>query len=373
MIQNASRLLVAKGALLWALLVSPIAAFADVEEARVAKATVAMPQLLAPFDSELDKITKGISAAELEQVAIAGWQAGKQVAQSQGDDRGLYWFRLAAKQRIRQLPLTEAEKAPMLQRFEHLSRGIEQVDFTNADKRILLTGFDPFFLDRNIKQSNPSGLAALQLDGAEWQTATGKVRIETVLIPVRFVDFDQGMIEQLVQPYLQDNSIDMLVTVSMGRDHFDLERFPGKRRSSVAPDNLNVYTGANDSQPLIPPLHHGPLLGPEFVEFSLPVKVMQQAAGDFQINDNREVETLIGTFAAISLEQLREHIAVQGGGGGYLSNEISYRTIRMRDMFNADMPVGHIHTPRVSGYDKTKEQAIVEQITEMLRHAAVEL
>lgn len=357
-------------ALLASVLLLPSLTWADVEEGRVDRAIAAMPDVLAPFQAELGKIESGVSAEQLDEIATAGWNISKQVAKLKHDDRPLYWFRLAAKQRIRQLPLPQADKAPLLQRFERLTRGIEQVAFPDSGKRILLTGFDPFFLDRNIEQSNPSGLAALLLDGVSLNGAT---HIETVLIPVRFADFDDGMIEDLVQPYLQRGDIDMLVTVSMGREHFDLERFPGKRRSAAAPDNLNVYTGANSQQPLIPPLHQGPLKGPEFVEFSLPVAAMQKAAGPYQINDNREVETLTGTFDALSLAQLTEHVAVKGGGGGYLSNEISYRTVRMRDMFNADIAVGHIHTPRISGYDAEQEQAIVAQVRAMLELAAAEL
>ncbi|MBW8189911.1 hypothetical protein K0504_02590 [Neiella marina] len=348
-------------------------ALADVEEGRVDRAVAAMPTVLAPFSAQLSQIKAGISDEELIQIAAAGWEIGKQVALQQADDRPLYWFRLAAKQKIRQLPLAEPDKNVLLDQFEQVSRGIEQVQISDVGKRVLLTGFDPFFLDRNIAQSNPSGLAALQLDGKQLVTPNGVLHIETVLIPVRFADFDQGMIETLVQPYLQQRRIDMLVTVSMGRKDFDLERFPGKRRSAKAPDNLNVFTGASNDTPLLPPLHHGAMVGPEFVEFSLPVAAMQQAQGPYQINDNREVETLSGTFDASSLAQLSEHVAVQGGGGGYLSNEISYRTVRMRDLFNANIAVGHIHTPRIAGYDKQQEQAIVDQITAMLEKAATEL
>ena len=37
----------------------------------------------------------------------------------------------------------------------------------------------------------------------------------------------------------------------MGRDHFDLERFPGRRRSSEAPDNAGVLTGASAAEALV--------------------------------------------------------------------------------------------------------------------------
>lgn len=352
------------------LLLISFCSFSDVEEARLDKAQAAMPNLLNPFSELLNQIKAGVTAAQLESIAQQGFKAGKQVALKQADDRPLYWFRLAAKAKIRQLPIVASEKESLLQRFERTSRGIEEVSFGATPKRILVTGFDPFFLDRHVNQSNPSGLAALQLDGKVLKLNDGNARIEAVLIPVRFVDFDEGMIEALVQPYLRANSIDMLVTISMGRTDFDLERFPGLRRSAKAPDNLNVYTGASAQNPLVPPLHQGPLYGPEFVEFSLPVKAMQKAQGPFKIIDNPAIETLEGKQSATSLGSLAGQTSVQGSGGGYLSNEISYRTIRLRNMFNSKLPVGHIHTPRVKAYDKEEEQQIVKQIEAMLLQAA---
>ena len=40
-------------------------------------------------------------------------------------------------------------------------------------KRVLVTGFDPFTLDRDIRISNPSGATALALDGTVIETADG--------------------------------------------------------------------------------------------------------------------------------------------------------------------------------------------------------
>ncbi len=56
-------------------------------------------------------------------------------------------------------------------------------------KRILLTGFDPFTLDRDIRISNPSGATALALDGTVIETADGPARVETAVFPVRWQDF----------------------------------------------------------------------------------------------------------------------------------------------------------------------------------------
>ena len=36
--------------------------------------------------------------------------------------------------------------------------------------------------------------------------------------------------------------------------------------------------------------------------------------------------------------------------GGYLSNDVSYRTVRLVRALGSNVRVGHIHTPRISGF-----------------------
>lgn len=342
---------------------------AEVEEARLPKAEAAMPGLLTPFAPLLAKLDANSDLDQVAQVAAQGFALGKALARERLDDRPLYWFRLAGKAKLRALALPQAQKDALLRRFERVSRGIEDIHFSGPEKRILLTGFDPFFLDRHIDQSNPSGLAALLLDGQLIEQDGIKARVETVLVPVRFADFDEGLIERLLLPFYTQNSADMVVTVSMGRSDFDLERYPGKRRSAEAPDNLNVMTGATSVLPKLPLLYGKPLSGPEFVSFSLPVDAIEGAPGPFKINDNRLVATLGGEKEALHLKEIQDEVSVRGSGGGYLSNEISYRAIRLRNIVGSPIPVGHVHTPRIEAYDKAKEKAIVEQLKTMLGRA----
>lgn len=107
--------------------------------------------------------------------------------------------------------------------------------------------------------------------------------------------------------------------------------------------------------------------GPEFVEFSLPTNAMLRATGDWPVVDNRQVRTLErGWFAAIDINELADQTAVSGSGGGYLSNEISYRSIALHRRLQADFPIGHIHTPRVVGFNEAYERRIVAQIRRLL-------
>jgi pyrrolidone-carboxylate peptidase len=367
-----------------------------IEEMRLANALVAMPTIKEYFNwSKFKDQWPHITDYSVAQRAMARlgdeiWQHNKVQVQSGKivDDRPLYWNRLAIKHFIKQSPsvFLESQLNALLEVFENSSRGYSDLGFSRqTNKKILLTGFDPFLLDRNLEQSNPSGLNALLLDGKviRYQTSiNGKLKtitaeINTAMIPVRFEDFDQGEIESLLAPFYATNSVDMIATVSMGRRNFDLEHFPGLRRSSKAPDNLNVYTGATLNNPVIPLLTNKPLASVEFVEYSLPFQAMMQAKGDFKVKDNRGVTIFTSGKAndiiAVNLAELSDKVSVQGGGGGYLSNEISYRSIRLRNILKSTIATGHIHTPSIKDFDRLTNKKITEQIEAMLILALPEI
>ncbi|WOT05596.1 hypothetical protein [Shewanella youngdeokensis] len=360
----------------------------DVEEARLPTAIEAMPNVVNRYQPLIADVSKQYAQQSDElnitqMIAAQGlrlWQrAVNDVQTGHIDDRALYWSRLAIRDVLKtQQPnfnMSAWQRDVLITAIEKNSRGLSDVKFNDdAHIKILLTGFDPFFLDRHIDQSNPSGLVALALDGYRFKVNGKQVQIETAMIPVRFADFDNGLIESLLTPIYRDNSADMIFTVSMGRDQFDIERFPGRNRSAAAPDNLNVLTGANKQAPIAPLFNGSALKGPEFVEFSLPIAAMQTAKGPWQINDNHTVSTLAkGEFQATSLSQLQNATSVEGSGGGYLSNEISYRAILLQNNFNSRIPVGHIHTPRIAAYNEQVERDIVEQVKAMVKKAAATL
>ncbi|WP_420833536.1 hypothetical protein [Shewanella pneumatophori] len=371
-----------------ATMLQPAWAQLDVEESRLPTAKQAIPEVVdryQVFVSQLsDKYSRHSDELKITQmVANQGlrlWQqAVRDVQSGHPDDRSLYWSRLAIREKLKtQQPnfaLAAWQRDILVDAVEKSSRGFSDIDFkVDNDIKILLTGFDPFFLDKNIDQSNPSGLTALALDGYRFKVNGKQVQIETVMIPVRFADFDEGMIESLLTPIYRDNSVDMIFTVSMGRENFDIERFPGLNRSAAAPDNLNVLTGANKQVPIAPPFNGSQLTGPEFVEFSLPINAMQSVQGPWKVIDNHTVSTLEqGEFKAKSLAQLANATSVEGSGGGYLSNEISYRAILLKNQFNSSIPVGHIHTPRIAAYDAKIETDIVNQVRDMVKAAAATL
>ena len=329
----------------------------DVEESRLALAEVELHGLLK--HGEWYSAISGVGDASITGRAL--WQ--DESNPDQMDDRRLYWRRLALKRTMRAAGWTDED----LKAFEYASRGLQDLEFDPvADYRIVVTGFDPFHLDTDISQSNPSGVAALQLNGRMIELGDGLAEIKTIIVPVRFEDFDQGLIEDFFGPLLRQDKLDMIVTVSMGRDAFDLERFPGRRRSVETYDNRRRHGGGTAVSPFVPES----LPGPEFVEFSLPVSAIQSAVGQFAVNDNTGVATLEkGAFEAMDLEALRDQTAVLGSGGGFLSNEISYRLVRLVQEIGKSVPVGHIHTPKLKGYDVNLIRPITMQAVSMIEAA----
>ncbi|GLR14888.1 hypothetical protein GCM10007907_36780 [Chitinimonas prasina] len=377
-----------------------------VEEARLQQVATRLPALNTAFAG----LTRDFahdwanSRDALEATRVAReygrklWLGAKARLHEQGDfdDRPLYWARLALTSIIRDnkpaFPLFEADRAAAIAALEQSSRGMDEIryDPDRKIKRILLTGFDPFALERNLDQSNPSGVTALLLDGEEIVVNGERARVEVAVFPVRYADFDAGMVEDFLTPWMAgpralatwqaaagklpagvEPQVDMVVTVSMGREQFDLERYPGLRRSAKATDNLAALSGGSRTAPVIPLLHGLPLVGPEFVEFSLPVAAMQTANGPYKVQDNRWVRVMPDTrMAAGGLAALHGKTAVEGGGGGYLSNEISYRSVRLRNQLGlAQLPVGHIHTPSIQAFEPAKTADITKQVREMLKAA----
>lgn len=98
-----------------------------------------------------------------------------------GDDRPLYWARLALSRELRtwepRFGLDDEQRKALHTALETSSRGQADIHYPgHRVKRVLVTGFDPFTLDRDARIGNPSGASALALDGTLVQTAEGPTR-----------------------------------------------------------------------------------------------------------------------------------------------------------------------------------------------------
>ncbi|MEU0966997.1 pyroglutamyl peptidase [Streptomyces sp. NPDC005917] len=266
---------------------------------------------------------------------------------SQDDDRPLYWARLGMTREVRTwepgFGVSARQRADLLDALERTSRGQTDIRYPGAHlRRILVTGFDPFTLDRDIRISNPSGASALALDGTVVQTGEGPARVETAVFPVRWDDFAQGAVERALRPYLP--KVDLFTTVSQGRvGRFDVERTNGAWRGGF-PDNANV--SRTETVPVGDPASQ-----PQWTTTTLPYAAIVAAkTGRFPVYDHTEVTEIPaggGNPVVRADGPTAGSTARAGGGGNYLSNEIAYRATLLRDRLGLHdtLPGGHVHTP----------------------------
>lgn len=349
----------------------------DSEEARLLGARREIPELATKYDPSLGKLYDSLRSSP-STASETAQQFGRELIrqafeQSTGidsivDDRPLYWSRLMGLVVIRHtlttcLKLDKNLTDNVCAHYERESRLLTlhpTRDNEPAKKSILLSCFDPFNLDTNLAQTNPSAVIALTL-------AREKIcghNVEVAVFPVRFEDFDGWVVENTFTPLFRTQPR-LVLTMSMGRDQFDLERFPGRRRSSTAPDNRNKFGRVdNESVPSTD--------GPEFLEFTLPAVAMSAVQGHWSVVDNRRVQTVeSGKLDADSLDRLAKETAIAGSGGGFLSNEISYRSRLLHVRLGEEFPLGHLHVPRISAFDSETLSNMTSQ-TRSLIVAALE-
>ncbi|MFI7293520.1 pyroglutamyl peptidase [Streptomyces sp. NPDC050121] len=340
-----------------------------VEEQRLDRA---VPQEIlerSGFDTVAPGFTRALDAAHsyaearrvVARQGAALWRRAVDRAQGRGpddgdlsrdDDRPLYWARLGMTREVRtwepKFVLTAAQRVALLGRLEQTSRGQTDIRYPAPQqhgkglKRVLVTGFDPFTLDRDIRISNPSGATALALDGTVIRTADGPARVETAVFPVRWQDFAEGTVERALRPHLPQ--VDLFTTVSQGRvGRFDVERTNGAWRGGFA-DNDAI--GRTETIPVADPASQ-----PQWTTTTLPYTAIVAAdTGRFPVYDNTSVTEIPagGTAPVVRPDgPTAGSTARAGGGGDYLSNEIAYRATLLRDRLGLHdrLPGGHVHTP----------------------------
>ncbi|MEU6222984.1 pyroglutamyl peptidase [Streptomyces sp. NPDC047042] len=346
---------------------TPAASAPTVEEQRLDRAAPQEILRRSGFDAVAPEFARALgkarSYARARAVVVgqgaALWQRAVDRAQGRGpaggdlsrdDDRPLYWARLGMTRELRgwepSFGVSDVQRAALLGELERNSRGQTAIRYPcgggGALKRVLVTGFDPFTLDRDVRISNPSGATALTLDGTVIQTAEGPARVETAVFPVRWQDFTEGTVERTLRPVLP--KVDLFATVSQGRvGRFDMERTNGAWRGGFA-DNENI--GVTGTIPVTDPASQ-----PQWTSTTLPYKAIVAAnTGRFPVYDNRAVTEIPagGTTPVVRADgPTAGSTARAGGGGDYLSNEIAYRATLLRDRLGLGdtLPGGHVHTP----------------------------
>ncbi len=371
-----------------------------VEEARLDKAVPQEILRRSGFGTVAARFANGLSGARSYRQAekavarhgAALWDRAVDRAQGRGpaqeadlsrdDDRPLYWARLGMTRELRQwqpdFGLSDAQRAGLLDRLERSSRGQDSMNLPAGKgfQRIVMTGFDPFTLDRDIRISNPSGATALALDGTWIRTAKGPARIETAVFPVRWQDFADGTVERTLRSKLPQ--ADVFTTVSQGRvGRIDIERTNGAWRGGFG-DNENI--SRTETVPV-----SDPATQPQWTTTTLPYATITAAVtGRFPVYDNTSVtEIPAGSTTPVVRPNgpTPGSTARAGGGGDYLSNEIAYRATLLRDRLGLTIPGGHVHTPVLQfGDGNTTEVTdpvfvrnrldIIAQVREIIRVAA---
>lgn len=323
------------------------------------------------------------------------------------DDRPLYWARIKMAVALNGHPLlisSTTQREALLKRFEDQTRGFTTIDFSAAPadtRRILVVGFDPFYLNNtvarldslnvnpvteygNIEYSNPGGAAALALHGETISDGTDNALIQGVILPVRYQDLDAGRIEELFSRFLeQENIADEIEEIiilgsSDAADEIWIDRFASRYRGGDI-DNQNVGHGktlgnfrqATTVFPAMP-------AGDPFYETSLPAADLLNAQANLSagttisFNQKYRYEDNLGNnqtyldqtvpagFTLIESgtvvppnyvptlhpEFPANIIPGEGSGGKYIFNEVFYRLSLLRVNSRCDeLPVGSISLP----------------------------
>ena len=296
---------------------------------------------------------------ELWQVAVARAQGRLHIGTlDRYDDRPLYWARLSMTRALREwLPafdLSFTQRNALIHILDRGSRGLSSIEFPVGEdvKRMLITGFDTFFLDQNIRHSNPSGASILQLDGLRLETHEGTIVIHAAVLPVNWTDFDEGIVEDIFGPHLVPGPkrVSIIMTISQANpEHFDIEKWAADFRGAIPDNNRVMQWGPMSRAPQWPQ----PAVPPQFIETTLPFQAMIAAGTKpWPVALHTGIcEWPQGAFPdptkIVCLpDPTPNSIANSGTGGDYLSNESMYRSNRLRLAAGAlEVPGGHLHIP----------------------------
>lgn len=373
-------------------------------ENKFIKSDVKINKVVEKFIKEVS--TQGIDAGDIidliDEYAPKLWKiATKTVQKNNHDDRPLYWARNKMLTYLKRTPCykghfnletseiykgTELETA--ISNFENKSRNYTGIDFSKAGnkKKVLITGFDPFVMNPHHKGSpgkferqNPSGITILSLHGK----VIGNSYIQCAMIPVRYEDFDNDIIEKIVTDNIKD--FDIMLTTSKNNANFDLERFAGKFRNGYL-DNMNIGDTKNKPQYNISRFKQLPKHWDGFYETTLPVNKIMQGILSPSTNElyyDQSYEDDMGNSQShptalnnntnnnlpINIKAKSANTGGSGSGSHYLSNEIMYRATKTRDDLqygkgglNKLKEVGHIHISKTQApieYLKIIKQIII--------------
>jgi hypothetical protein len=261
----------------------------------------------------------------------------------------------------------------------------------------LITGFDPFFLNEkhpaygaysNIRQSNPSGCVALALHNT--LTANGIGFIQTMIVPVRYTDFDssknsstgqgEGIIEKYVKPWLDE--VDLIITISQaGPNDYNIDVFATATRGGII-DNMN-FTRLENSKS-IDNTSLETIVTTLLSEFTQSPSQAIFYGKYFETKKDEEDFYRLGDISKQKDSNINIYPTSKvfsGPGGNYLSNEIFYRVAKLREEWITantisgqnppDKPTGHFHIAKLQetpneDFNPSKTQSLLNKVLEAI-------
>lgn len=127
----------------------------------------------------------------------------------------------------------------------------------------------------------------------------------------------------------------MTTSLNGGDPIFDIERYAAKHRGGGT-DNMFIgdkTQGGNESR------FKQLTDGANDYETSLPYPILFENTNEIKILGN-----------TVRLDEFLSN--TRGSGGSYLSNEVMYRSTRLRDQLKMEIPVGHFHLGNLNSIQK---------------------
>ncbi len=312
-------------------------------------------------------------------------------AGSHGDDRPLYWARLKMAVALKRHPYylkSSADRDAAVRALEKASRGYG-AEYVSGGRKVLVLGFDPYALSPDVTRKNVAGVVALALHN---QTVGGTDKLFSAVLPVRYRDFDEGLvagdgagiIEEMLAPYLTSpDAVDMIVVLAENgmKGYIDVERFAARTRGGE-PDNEDKRPGVSVGT------------GPGWVEYyenSLPLAIFDgltiPATPQFVYYD-QGVTYQVPVSPAVIKAHPRDGgtnskttdpsitippaaTVLDGSGRNYLFNEAFYRLAHARVASGSDTVIGmlSIPAPENTAAPAMTMTQIIDKVKELIGNA----
>src|SRR5262249_42862822 len=138
-------------------------------------------------------------------------------------------------------------------------------------------------------------------------------------------------------------------------------------------ENLGRLSGGTPTNPVVPPGLAG---GPEFLRHNAPSALLGAMRGAVGRTSAITAETAVSDLPPGATRPRvlpggpapNPGQAVEGAGGGFLSNEIFYRNSLLRTQSGSNVPMIHMHTPALApGVSDTVRNNLIDTIRRILR------